>query len=586
MDNYRKVLTNRFIAQEKSARWAADSFQVTTLDELLDRAASNIAGQYENSICVLLLVEEDSLVIKSAAGLDLNTVEHKRIPIGKSLSGRLVKHGEPKLFSDVSGIIGTIGDNMEPYYCGSMISTPLVFNKKVIGLLNVYRPAPSASFSFDDFNIIITYGSQTAFAIESQRLVDKRTEELKEAQATLVQLNEQLRQDIEAREKAENELRYSEARFKQIVSNASEWIWEVDTKGLYTYSSPIVENLLGFTPQEVVGKKYFYDLFTDKDRDELKRLAFEGFAAKQAFKGFLNANVHKDGRIVWLMTSGVPMLDNNGNLVGYRGSDIDITRQKETEEMMKRLNQDLADTVSDLEEANQEMRDFLNVASHDLREPLRKIVSFGRLLENSLADRLADDDLENLRFMIEGSVRMTKMIKGLLTYSKISTQTQPKQAVDLNEIVRHLQEIELAVLIEEEQVTIESQSLPCVKADPVQIRELMQNLIVNGIEYQKKGNTPRIIIASKPAADGMVRIEVTDNGIGVAPEYLQSIFVIFRRLHSRDEYKGTGIGLTICKKIVERHGGKIGVESEHGKGSTFWFTMPAAQKMAVTAAGV
>jgi len=257
-------------------------------------------------------------------------------------------------------------------------------------------------------------------------------------------------------------------------------------------------------------------------------------------------------------------------------------RQSKAE--LEQVNEQLAQTVDKLSETNQELKNFVYIASHDIREPLRKVTAFGAILEKSLKDKVSDDDRENLHFMIDGAGRMTKMIEGLLTYSKISTQAQPHQAVDLNEIVKQLQQFELAVLLEEKQVTIEAQSLLTVEADPVQIRQLMQNLIANGIKYQKKGNIPYITITTKPAADGMVRIEVKDNGIGIAPEYQQSIFTMFSRLHSRSEYEGTGIGLAICKKIVERHGGKVGVESEPDKGSTFWFTMPAAEKTAVAAA--
>ncbi len=154
-----------------------------------------------------------------------------------------------------------------------------------------------------------------------------------------------LNREIAGRKKIEGNLRDSERRFQEVVSNASEWVWEVDAQGLYTYSSPIVEDLLGYKPQEVVGKKHFYDLFTDKDRDELKKMALEAFAAKQPFKEFINANIHKNGQMVWLMTSGVPILDTNGNLIGYRGSDIDITRQKEAED-------ELAVKIKELEEFN------------------------------------------------------------------------------------------------------------------------------------------------------------------------------------------------------------------------------------------
>jgi light-regulated signal transduction histidine kinase (bacteriophytochrome) len=220
------------------------------------------------------------------------------------------------------------------------------------------------------------------------------------------------------------------------------------------------------------------------------------------------------------------------------------------------------------------MKNFVYIASHDLREPLRKITAFGSMLGQSLKGTLSGDDAENLKFMIDGAQRMTKMIEGLLMYSRVSTQAQPAQSVDLNEIVTQLQQLELAVLIEEKYVTVESQSLPSIDADPAQIRQLMQNLIANGIKYQKKGNAPHITITSKPAPDGMVRIEVTDNGIGIKPEFQDAIFAMFKRLHSRDEYEGTGIGLAVCKKIVERHGGKIGIESQPDKGSTFWFIIP------------
>jgi signal transduction histidine kinase len=167
-----------------------------------------------------------------------------------------------------------------------------------------------------------------------------------------------------------------------------------------------------------------------------------------------------------------------------------------------------------------------------------------------------------------------------LTYSRVSSKTCSAEKVNLNDIVKQLSQLELSVLLEEKHTTLDvPQPLPEVDVDPVQIRQLMQNLIANGMKYQVKDNVPRITITSRPAADGMVRINVTDNGIGIAPEFQQAIFVMFKRLHTRNEYEGTGIGLAVCKKIVERHGGQIGVESEPGKGSTFWFTVPAVKNL-------
>jgi signal transduction histidine kinase len=184
--------------------------------------------------------------------------------------------------------------------------------------------------------------------------------------------------------------------------------------------------------------------------------------------------------------------------------------------------------------------------------------------------------------MIDGTQRMNSMIEGLLIYSRVNTKMQPAETVDLNDILNQLKQLELSILLQEKQVILEvPQPLPVVMADPAQMRQLLQNLITNGVKYQAKGNMPRITISCKPAINGMARVEVADNGIGIKPEFQQSIFVMFKRLHSRSEYEGTGIGLAVCKKIVERHGGQIGVESEYGKGSTFWFTMPVCVKSAV-----
>ncbi|MHB9070368.1 MAG: sensor histidine kinase, partial [Sedimentisphaerales bacterium] len=210
-----------------------------------------------------------------------------------------------------------------------------------------------------------------------------------------------------------------------------------------------------------------------------------------------------------------------------------------------------------------------------------KISAFGSMVQKSLSGKIDGDDAENLNFMIDGANRMTKMIEGLLLYSRVSSKAHFAEVVDLNDIVKEIGQLELSVLLEEKHTTIDVPvPLPEVDADPVQIRQLLQNLIANGMKYQAKDNVPHITLTSQPAANGMVRINITDNGIGIKPEFQQAIFVMFKRLHSKNEYEGTGIGLAVCKKIVEKNGGQIGVESEFGKGSTFWFTVPLAGKSA------
>lgn len=240
------------------------------------------------------------------------------------------------------------------------------------------------------------------------------------------------------------------------------------------------------------------------------------------------------------------------------------------------LEKKVQERTAELQTANQELKNFVYIASHDLREPLRTISSFGTLLEKSLKGNLNPDDAQSLHYMIDGAKRMGQMIEGLLCYSRISTKGREFEKVELNNIINELKQYELNVLIRETQTIINvPRKLPTVAADPIQVRQLLQNLIINGIKYQPKGNRPKITITSRPDADNMTRIEVTDNGIGIAPAYHSAIFAMFKRLHNKREYEGAGIGLAVCQKIIQRHNGKIGVESQPGKGATFWFTLPA-----------
>ncbi|MFA6175762.1 MAG: ATP-binding protein [Phycisphaerae bacterium] len=282
--------------------------------------------------------------------------------------------------------------------------------------------------------------------------------------------------------------------------------------------------------------------------------------------------------------------DYNTQLADCGVEELDVlsssfeTMAQELQHLYADLESRVDERTAQLAATNDELKNFVYIASHDLREPLRKISAFGNMVQKSLAGKITGDDAENIGFMIDGANRMTQMIEGLLAYSRVSAKAQSAETVNLNDIVKQLRELELSVLLEEKHTTIDiPQPLPEVDIDPVQIRQLMQNLIANGMKYQAKGNVPQITLTSKPAADGMVRIEITDNGIGIKPEFQQAIFIMFKRLHSKNEYEGTGIGLAVCKKIVERHGGQIGVESEPDKGSTFWFTLPVAKKPAVLA---
>ena len=257
---------------------------------------------------------------------------------------------------------------------------------------------------------------------------------------------------------------------------------------------------------------------------------------------------------------------------------FEISERKRAEAQKEALMKELEMSNEKLKQSNQQLQDFVYVASHDLREPLRKISAFGRILADSLKGKLDEDQQENLGFLIDGANRMQQMTDALLTYSRVTTKAKPHHRVDLNEVICDLRDLELASQLEETDGTIEvPQSLPAVFADSTQMHQLLQNLIGHGLKYHKKDSAPKVIVRANLMNDGMVEVEVEDDGIGIEKDHFGEVFTMFRRLHSRSEYQGTGIGLAVCKRIVERHGGEIGVESVAGAGSTFSFTIPAAR---------
>ncbi|MGD0785869.1 MAG: ATP-binding protein [Sedimentisphaerales bacterium] len=377
--------------------------------------------------------------------------------------------------------------------------------------------------------------------------------------------------DITDRKIAEQALKESKQMLQLVMNNIPQYIFWKDKNSVYLGGNTNFAKAKGFSkPEEIFGKTDKDLVWNKEEADLYRECDLKIMDSNTPQYHIIEQQKQADGKEAWIDTSKIPLHDVNGNVVGILGSYENITDRKKAEEEKEKLNHEL-------EEANQEMKNFVYIASHDLREPLRKVAAFGDMLQKSLGGKLEQEDAENLQFMIDGAQRMNKMIEGLLVYSRVSTKSNPPEVVDLNEIVKQLQQLELSIVLQEKQVAVEiPEPLPSVAADPVQIRQLMQNLIANGIKYQAKDNIPRITITSKSAGNGTVRINVTDNGIGIKPEYQSAIFVMFKRLHSRNEYEGTGIGLAVCKKIVERHGGQIGIESEYGKGCTFWFTMPVA----------
>ncbi len=251
-------------------------------------------------------------------------------------------------------------------------------------------------------------------------------------------------------------------------------------------------------------------------------------------------------------------------------NDTNIMLEDEIEKR-KGTQEELDKTLSELRRSNKDLEQFAYIASHDLQEPMRMVSSYTKLLSDRYRGKLDNDTKQFMDFAIDGANRMQELMSGLLTYSRVETRNRVLVKIDCNNIMDQVKK-NLAIMIEESNAEISSGDLPEIYYDGVQLLQLLQNLICNAIKYHS--SEPPKVYVSAIEGNNEWTFSVRDNGIGIDPRHFEKIFIIFQRLHRQDEYQGTGIGLSICKKIAERFGGRIWVESEPGKGSIFYFTIP------------
>jgi light-regulated signal transduction histidine kinase (bacteriophytochrome) len=266
----------------------------------------------------------------------------------------------------------------------------------------------------------------------------------------------------------------------------------------------------------------------------------------------------------------LPLKDSEGAIIGINVVVEEITERKRAEEALRAA-------VADLASSNKELAQFASVVSHDLQEPLRMVIAFSGRLKEAYQGKLDATADEYIGFAVEGATRMQALVGALLSYSRIGAKPKDRAPTRVQEALEAAR-VNLKAAIEESGAVISQEELPTVMADGLQLTQVFQNLIGNAIKYRAPGVTPDIHIGARRVADlapDLWLLSVRDNGIGIDPQYKDRIFEIFQRLHTREEYEGTGVGLAICKKIVEGHGGRIWVESQPGQGSTFFFTMPA-----------
>ena len=355
------------------------------------------------------------------------------------------------------------------------------------------------------------------------------------------------------------ELQSLQRRYEMILNSAGEGICGLDVDGKATFVNPAVAKLTGWPLDELIGKAE-HDLFVSNgdqpdglSRDE--RVLYRKDGSRFPVE-FVKTPINENGREV-------------GSVVVFK----DITERKQVQDSLARKADELA-------RSNAELEQFAFVASHDLQEPLRKIQAFGDRLKVRCEPIEVPEVQDYLERMQSAAARMRTLINDLLAFSRVIRSSEPFVAVDLGVITKEVLG-DLEVRIEKSGAKIELQQLPTIEADPMQLRQLMLNLLSNALKFQAPGATPEIKISARTfeplSREPQCELQVQDNGIGFDEKYMDKIFAVFQRLHGRTEYEGTGVGLAVCRRIVDRHHGTITAKSQPGKGATFIVTLPVKQ---------
>ncbi len=409
--------------------------------------------------------------------------------------------------------------------------------------------------------------------------------------------------DVTEQVQAEAALRYQAS----LVANITDAIISTDVSYNIVSWNQAAEALYGWRADEVLGQP-LRQVFRQEYVSEPREATIKQVLETGQWRGEV-IQYRRDGAPLYIMSSVAAIADATGQPTGFVGVNRDITEHKRADEEIRKLNRDLEQRVAErtaelqrrvaelsalnaareqaeatlqtyaaeLARSNRELQDFAHVASHDLQEPLRKVQAFGDRLTARFGETLGQEGRDYIQRMQSATARMHTMLDGLLAYSRVTTQAQPFAPVNLAQAAHEaLSDLELR--IEQTGARVEIAELPTIEADPTQMRQLLQNLLANALKFHRAGAPPVVRIeTSEVSQTSEVSIAVEDNGIGFDEKYLDRIFQPFQRLHGRSEYEGSGIGLAICRKIVERHGGNITACSAPGQGATFIVTLPVRQ---------
>ena len=395
--------------------------------------------------------------------------------------------------------------------------------------------------------------------------------QLKEVEQKLREAQHYLEEQVEDRTKelksANISLKINEKKFRELFDKANDMITLVELNEDGTYGKFIEVNdnasqRLGYTKKELLNMT-LYDITApeclldmQKNNEKLKNKMHARFEVM---------HLTKDGKRIYI--------ENNDHLFEMRGKKVVLAIARDIS-LRKNMENEMNELIKELERSNEDLQSFAYITSHDLQEPLRTIASFTQLLERRYKGKFDKDADEFMNFIVDAAIRMRKMIQDLLEYSRVTTKGEEFKEFNSGDILKQVLD-SLKIIIDENNAKITYDSLPVIFADEAQIGRVFQNLISNAIKYKKPDVPLKIHVSAVQDDENKEHIfSISDNGIGIEEQYFDRIFNIFQRLHTREEQEGTGIGLSVVKRIIERHGGRIWVESKLGKGSKFYFTIP------------
>lgn len=469
----------------------------------------------------LFVKEKNKLQLNAYAGIpDAEAEKIKWLDYGAAICGCVARDGKGIIAEDILNTQDPRADLVRSYGVRAYCCNPLLAADKTIGTLS-FGTTNRDRFSPDELLVMKVTADMVSVAMHRKQLEEKMES------------------------------------LASIVENSNDAITGKDLEGTVLSWNQGAEDVYGYKAEEIIGKSMVM-LVPSGHEDEIPSL-LKKVGLGEKIEHYETVRVRKDGRHIDVSLTISPIKDSNGTIIGASTIARDITERKKMEEELKRSNENL--------------EQFAYVASHDLQEPLRMMASYSELLGRRYQKKLDADADEFIGYIVDGAKRMQKLINDLLAYSRVGRNEKAVEEIDCHSLLGRVLAT-MAPTIQNADATVTYDPLPTVMGHESHYIQLFQNLIGNAIKFHGE-EPPRVHIRASKNGKGWI-FSVKDNGIGIEPQYQDRIFLIFQRLHGRDQYPGTGIGLSICKKIVETQGGRMWVESEPGRGATFYFTVPAS----------